>query len=134
MFYQNTARCLTNDFDPGATGCTGFAATGGDAVLGLRVEAGWLLEVSLASTADAVLYLVADCQDIQGSCIAGADRGIAGQTETLRYQFHEPGLWYLVLDHHGNGQGDLTLTGELSCETVAVQATTWTQVRRLYRE
>ena len=134
LFYENVSRCLGNDFDPGERGCTGFAATGGDAVLGLRVEAGWRLDVTLQSTADAALYLAADCQDIPGSCVAGVDRGGAGAAETLRHQFHEAGFWYLILDHHGNGQGDLLLTGALSCATVAVQEATWTQVRRLYQE
>lgn len=134
LFYQNTGRCLTDDFDPGDGGCTGFNATGGDAVLGLRVKPGWSLDVTLISTADAVLYLVADCQNIPGSCVAGVDRNLAGQAENLRYDFYETGVYYLIADHHGSGQGDLILTGELTCDTVAVQEATWTQVRRLYRE
>ena len=133
LSYENGSRCLTDDFDPGGSGCTGFAATGGDAVLGLRVESGWSIDVTLQSTADAALYLVGDCQDIPGTCVAGADRGLAGEPETLRHSFHEPGFWYLILDHHGGGQGDLSLTGALSCDTVAIQEATWTQVRSLYR-
>ena len=117
------------DTQPGEDG-----DVGGDAVLGLQVETGWLLDVTLQSTADAALYLVADCRDAATSCIAGADKGGAGEPETLHFQFHEPGTWYLILDHHGNGQGELTLTGDLFCEELAVQATTWTQVRSLYRE
>jgi hypothetical protein len=70
---------------------------------------------------------------VPGTSAAVSTRA-TGETETLRHQFDTAGLWYLVLDHHGNGQGDLTLTGALTCETVAVQAATWTQVRRLYRE
>ena len=134
LSYDNAARCLTDDFDPGVAGCTGFAATGGDAVLGLRVEPGWSLDVTLQSSADAVLYLVGDCQDIPGTCVGGADQGQAGEPERLRHHFYEAGFWYLVLDHHGGGQGQLSLTGELSCETVAVQEATWTRIRTLYRE
>jgi hypothetical protein len=134
LSYENLTRCLTNDFDPGSEGCTGYPTTGGDAVLGIVVEAGSRLAVTMSSSADAALYLVGDCHDVMGSCVAGVDANLAGESETLNYTFDKPGVWYLVLDHHGGGQGTLRLSGNLDCATVSVQPRTWTQVRRLYRE
>jgi hypothetical protein len=134
VFWESAGPCLTNDFDAGPGGCTGYASTGGDAVFGLRVEAGWSLEVTLQSTADAVLLLVADCANVAASCVAGADRTLAGEPEELRYRFDAAGRWFLILDHHGGGQGDLRLHGELDCRSVAVESIPWSQLRRLYRE
>jgi hypothetical protein len=68
-------------------GCTGHAAGGNDVVYRLNITAGDSLWVDYNNSADGSIYIVADCGDEVGSCVAGADLNGVAQVENLRYKF-----------------------------------------------
>jgi len=109
----------TNDYDFADTtlSCTSYSAGGHDVVYRLDALAGDSLWVHYQSTADASIYLVTDCSDVQHTCKAGADDNRQGIAEDLRYGFKSSGTYYLVLDSYGaDSYGEWTLVGQfLSC-------------------
>ncbi len=77
--YWGTLGGLANDLDPDdVDDCTGWQATGGDAIVPVDVAAGQLLSVALDVPAgDASLYLLTDCADVN-TCITGQDDTVSG--------------------------------------------------------
>ena len=70
--YTDTLSGFTDDYAPTTDACTGTAdAAGNDAVYSIDLAAGQLLEASLVTSADGLLYLVDDCTDIDNACLAG---------------------------------------------------------------
>lgn len=132
-FHGDTS-CSANDYDPGQDGCTRFAATGSDVVYAVKAVPGMRLHLSYRSDADASIYIVRDCADIAGTCVAGADRTLLGEAEDLQLDFGDAGRYYVVLDHHGGGHGMFTLVGDLDCPAVAVETLPWQRVKRLYQD
>lgn len=113
----------TNAVDPGRDGCMGdlsVSYTGRDLVYRVSIPEGHTLDVALLPEGgwDAALYLVNNCVEPIGACVA------AGQFEDggvrLRYtaQTHED-LW-LICDSHGLGERPFVLQGRLDT-TVGVQ-------------
>ncbi len=95
-----------NDYDPGATGCTGYAAPGRDQVfyVDLLCQQG----VSLTYTPigfDGSIYVVTDCSDIANTCLYGADEaGVDG----VEYADAYPGIAmrvYIIVDAHDPDAG-----------------------------
>ncbi|HEY2955276.1 MAG TPA: FlgD immunoglobulin-like domain containing protein [Candidatus Eisenbacteria bacterium] len=105
-------------------GCTGFFADGRDVVYKVEAFAGDSLYVDyVQATADASIYLVTDCSDPAGTCVAGEDSTLVGGHETLVHKFTAPGTYYLVLDSFGAGTGGpWTATGVLTCVPDEVDA------------
>lgn len=133
---STTGSCITNDYTTDFLGgCTGYSARGKDLVYVVHAAAGWTLDVTYTTTADGSFYLVTDCADIEGSCVAGADNTLSGDPETFIYNFTAAGAYYLILDSFGTDtSGDWTLTGILDCGPVAVEQTSWSQVKTLFQE
>jgi uncharacterized protein YfaP (DUF2135 family) len=129
--------CYTNNYTlpVGAASCTGFTAAGDDVVYRLDVSGGDDIAVIYTSTADASIYIVTDCANPAGTCVAGADATFGGQPEVLNYAFTASGTYYLILDSFGAGQtsGQWTLMGELRCGVVPTQKASWGQVKVTYR-
>jgi len=127
----------THDYTPlasGTGGCTGFTALGRDVVYSRNAVAGDILNISYTSSADGSVYIVTDCTNPSGTCVAGKDATVSGQAETLSYTFPTTGLYYLILDSFGaNTSGTWTLTGTLDCGTVGVEQRQWTFMKSLYR-
>jgi len=109
----------TNDYDfsDTTTSCTQYSASGRDVVYKLDAVPGDSLWVRYQSSADASIYLVTDCADVQHSCVAGADLNHQNQVENLYYGFKQAGTYYLVLDSYGpDTYGTWTLVGQFrSC-------------------
>ena len=105
------------DYTLPESGCTGFFANGRDVVYRLDVLAGDSLYLDYAqSAADASIYIVADCADPAGTCIAGEDSTLVGGHETLSHTFAAAGTYYLILDSFSPGSGGpWTATGALTC-------------------
>ncbi|MFN8548183.1 MAG: PPC domain-containing protein [Candidatus Eisenbacteria bacterium] len=95
----------TNDYDPTASGCTGYAAAGKDVAYLFNLLAGDVLNVSYAAVADGSVYLLTNCADPLGSCVIGADDTFAGQAETFSYTVPAAGPYYLIADSYGTNTG-----------------------------
>ncbi len=97
--------------------CTGYATAGADLVY-VITQSQFTLSVSYTSTADGALYLITNCSNPRGSCVAGSDVSTAGQTESITYTSTSGGPYYLVLDNFlgpAGPAGDFTLEGFLDC-------------------
>ncbi|MFH1864931.1 MAG: hypothetical protein ABIK85_03535 [Candidatus Eisenbacteria bacterium] len=102
-----------NDYDPGSGGCTGYSAAGSDLVYYATLGAGDVLTVTMTTDGfDDSIYLITDCGDPAGSCVAGDDAYPDGSTFT--FTATAGGTYYLVADAY-SGQGDFTLTGSITC-------------------
>ena len=88
--YTGDLQGMTKDLNPGNQGCTGFAATGVDAVVPIDLLTEDLLTVRYQLVDDdASLYLLTDCSDV-GTCLDGADEGLKGDVETASF-FNDTG-------------------------------------------
>jgi hypothetical protein len=95
----------------GSSGCTGYAANGVDRVHVVTLAAGETLTVTLTPSAgDPSIYLLTDCNDSAGSCVAGADNTGSGQPETLVYTSVAGGTYYFVADRWSSGTTSATYT------------------------
>lgn len=95
----------TNDYDPTAAGCTGYAAAGRDVAYLIHLLAGDVIDVSYTAVADGSVYLLTNCADPYGSCVIGADDTFAGQAETFSYTVPADGPYYLIADSYGTNTG-----------------------------
>jgi hypothetical protein len=114
-----------SDYSP-ANGCTGYAASGEDAVWKIHLEAGQIFGATLtAADYDAAIYVLTDCADMY-SCVAGGD-----DPETFTYLATAEGWYYLVVDgYQAGGCGNSVLTIE---SPVAQATTNWGDVKGMYR-
>ncbi len=109
-----------NDYDLTAgtqNDCTGYATAGSDLVYVIN-QSTFTLSVTYTSMVDGALYLITNCSNPRGSCVAGSDVAVAGQPETISYTSTGGGPYYLVLDSFLGGEGpagDFTLEGFLDC-------------------
>ena len=104
-----------NDYDPGSGGCTGYSAAGNDVVYVVDLEAGNLVNLFLFGGWDESLYIVTDCADPVGSCVAGADATV-GAGETIAWEVTMDGTYYIICDAYGTGNGTtFTLDYDLQC-------------------
>jgi hypothetical protein len=118
----------TPDYDPGASGCTGFGMLGSDLVYKIFLD-GVQLAVDLQSDYDLGLYLVSDCADVVASCLSGADRTGEGGIETLIYYPTAPGEYFLIIDSEGScGEVNLTIASPL-----ATDFSSWGAIKVTYR-
>ncbi|HOX26869.1 MAG TPA: T9SS type A sorting domain-containing protein [Candidatus Krumholzibacteria bacterium] len=109
----------TNQLDPGRDGCLDDPDvhwTGGDVVYRVDFAAGDRLTADLDAVGDwdAALYLVSDCEEPMGACVAS---GLHLQHTALEDQ----SLW-LVVDSWGIGPRAFTLNGSLDSVTAAPEA------------
>ena len=105
------------DYSPAESGCTRFTANGRDVVYRVDVVAGDSLYIDyVQTTTDASIYLVSDCSNPAGTCVAGEDSTLVGGHETLSYKFASTGTYFLILDSFSPGSGGpWTATGVLEC-------------------
>lgn len=114
------------DYDPTDSGCTGFAAAGPDVVYRIDASAGdsiWcdyvFPHVNGKDDIDASIYLVTDCSNVPGTCVAGFDYYLGAQPEHLRYKFANSKTYYLILDSYTtNVTGIWTATGAVICPLI----------------
>ncbi len=107
QFVVDTCDGYTNQYSPGSGGCTGYSANGADAVYFAVLPEGGRIDVSIAADFDASLYLITDCGDPVGSCVAGDDQ-YPGGAEAISYT-GGPGTYYLIVDGY-SGCGPVTVT------------------------
>lgn len=106
----------TDDYDLPDTSCTGYQTLGPDVVYRVDAAPGESLWVDYQSTADASVYIVTNCANVAGSCVAGSDNTGTNGVEHLEYKFPSRGAYYLILDSYDyNVPGDWTANGALIC-------------------
>jgi hypothetical protein len=134
---SGTTAFATHDYTPfasGLGGCTGFTAFGRDIVYYINAGAGDGLDLLYTNTADGSIYVITDCTNPTGTCVAGADATLTGQPEHLLYTFPSTGVYYLILDSFGtNTGGTFTLTGQVICNVVPTARRSWGQLKSIYR-
>ncbi len=107
----------TNDYDPGQGGCTGYPEAGKDVVYKVDLVPGDIVDMTyLVQGVDSAFYIVTDCSDVAGSCVAGADATIPPDPETIHYVAEANGTYYIILDAYGTNAGGLwTLDYSVQC-------------------
>ena len=134
---SGSTQFASNDYTPltsGTGGCTGFTALGRDVVYLLVAAPGDSLHLRYTSSADASVYIITDCTNPTGTCVAGSDATLSGQTEVLDYMFTAPGSYYLILDSFGtNTLGTWTATGDFVCQATPVRRVSWGALKTVYR-
>ncbi len=121
---QGTTSGMVDHYDPGAGGCAGSSALAGpDRVYAATLAYGERLTATLTPQGwDGGLYMITDCGDVGGSCLAGENSGGTGATEIVTYTCTETSQQvYLVVDGVGTGSGpyqlqlDITQAGNDDC-------------------
>jgi hypothetical protein len=106
-FAGDLAPCA-NDYDPGVPGpsCTGSVAPGKDLVLAIYVSCGQFVTVDCAPIGfDGAIYIVTDCSDVTGSCLAGSDAHGVGGSEYVSLFSSTSRTYYIIVDAHDAGTG-----------------------------
>jgi|GEM_PF-3879429 len=113
---EDTTNAVNDYWD--TSGCTGFSSNGKDLTYELTLTETKDVTVTMDPTPyvsfDASVYLVTDCADIPGTCLAGAD---SGNPETFTVTL-EAGTYYIIADAYSTGEGLFDLT--IECETTPV--------------
>jgi hypothetical protein len=95
-----------NDYDPGPGGCTGYSAAGLDVVYFVNALAGDVLDLTyLQQNTDTSFYIVTDCSNVAGSCVAGADQTVPPDPEVIHYVATTSGIYYIILDSYSHESG-----------------------------
>jgi hypothetical protein len=92
-----------NNYDPALPGpsCTDSAEPGKDAVFSITVTCGQFLSVYLEPVGfDGALYIVTDCADITGTCVAGSDNAGPGGAESTGMDVTFGHTFYVIVDAH----------------------------------
>jgi len=108
-----------NDYDPGVPGpsCTGYTAAGKDVTYVMTLQPGDIVDLTYVTyTADTSFYIVTDCANESGTCVAGADDTLTGEPEVISWTCTTAGTYYLILDCYGTDAGGLWgLDYNISC-------------------
>jgi hypothetical protein len=129
---DGTTDLANDDYDPGSGGCTGYSATGGDVVYCITLLEGEAFEVTMDTGGlwDDSIYLITDCDDPAGSCVAGDDQYPDGSG--FVYIAAATGKYYLIVDAYSGG-GAFTIFGVNGGGPSGTEMTTWGGVKALYR-
>lgn len=98
----------TNNYDPTSAGCTGFAAVGADVVYSLTVTQDQVVNLLYDPSPefDASLYVVTDCNNLLGTCVAGADDNVTSPgDESLSFNAVANTTYYIICDKFGSAAG-----------------------------
>jgi hypothetical protein len=111
--FADNLDAATNDYDPGPGGCLSEPGTIRDVVYRADLNPGDGITLSMVGNGDwdEALYLVTDCGDVTGTCVAAGSRD--GEGVRLDYVSASGGVFYLICDSYGPGAMPFTLAGEL---------------------
>jgi hypothetical protein len=122
-----------NDYPLASGSCTGYSATGNDVVYYAYLETDELLEVSMQCGFDASLYIITDCADPMGSCVAGADDTVSEGLEEISFMAPADGLYYIIVSAYSSGTGPIEVYGTNHGGGIATEPTTFDGLKSLYR-
>jgi redox-sensitive bicupin YhaK (pirin superfamily) len=129
--FDNTG--ATNAYTTSNGGCTGYTANGNDVVYYVELVEDQQFTVQCQTDYDIAIYLVTDCADIDGTCVAGADNTVSEGFEEIVFDAGEnPGTYYLILDGYSSsgyaGIWTVTVDG-----VVPTDDTTFGGIKSMYR-
>jgi hypothetical protein len=132
---DGSTELANNDYDPydpiTYTSCTGYTAAGADVVYCIELAAGEMFEVVMTTSGwDDAIYLITDCDDPAGTCVAGDDAFPDGST--FAYTAAAAGTYYLIVDAY-SGSGAYNITGVNGGGPSGDESTTWGGVKALYK-
>ena len=126
-----------NDYDPLSGGCTGYSAGGPDEVYRICLPPGGTIDLTFEELQyDASIYLVTDCADPAGTCVAGDDCYPWPCTDFINYTNPNPTntTYYLIVDGFGTACGLAHLSGMTDvCDVTPVEPTTWGKIKGSYK-
>ena len=97
----------TNTYNLPASGCTGHATAGNDAVYQISGQPGDVVDVELNASFDSALYVLTDCSNFT-SCLDGSD---SGNPESIHFVLTDTNPVYVVADGFSTtSKGSATLT------------------------
>jgi hypothetical protein len=112
LFNDDTSEAI-DDYNPRDTltfeSCTGYGAAGPDVVYKVVLAAGQKVVVTMTTSGwDDSVYLITDCDDPAGSCVAGSDLYPTGSN--FSYCSIDGGTYYIICDGYSAGAyGTFTL-------------------------
>jgi cysteine-rich repeat protein len=88
------------DYNPTYNGCTDSSEYGADVAYVVSLTAGQVLNATLTPDdgQDLGVYILTDCSDALGSCVAGADDESGGVAETVTYSAAADQQVFLIVD------------------------------------
>ncbi len=131
---NNTLATPDYSLPDAGTSCTGSTHAGRDLVWVVHVPREHRITATMTTAGgwDDTLFLIADCGDPAGSCLAG-DRQIPdGSTITWANWRPTVRVLWLIASAWDGGFGEFTVTGSVDAIT-AIEPTTWGEVKALYR-
>jgi len=119
--------------DYSAASCTYYSSSGPDAVYSIYLEEGENFAACASPpddgySPDLQIYVVTDCADADGTCVAGDD---GGNPECVDFNAPAAGTYYLIIDTWlscGNGTTYVTIGAPVGNED-----SSWGAVKSLYR-
>ena len=124
----------TADYPLNSSGsCTGYSHSGRDLVWVVDLDEGEALDATMTTVGgwDDTIFLVTDCADPQGSCVAGENRIPDGST--IHYIHASPWTrrYVLIGSAYAEGVGAFTVEGAIS-PPVAVAPASWGAIKARY--
>ncbi|MEE2901577.1 MAG: hypothetical protein VYC39_04575 [Myxococcota bacterium] len=97
--YQGTTVGAVNDYEPPRS-CAGYPQIAPDYVYKSNLSAGTVVtaNVEFPMSLDGSLYVVTDCSNLATSCVTGADQGLSGAPETIRFVAEQSSDHFFVVD------------------------------------
>ena len=137
-FTYATAAMTNNYTLPAGNPCTGYTANGPDGVANVYLAPGGSIEAHMDpdGTQDSSLYLITDCANPSGTCVAGADDTFSGQEETFTYTSATGGIYYIIFDSWTSAPGpqNVHVWGYVQGSApTAVEAISWGTIKAMYR-
>ena len=125
----------TNTYDGG---CAPWGAPGTDQVYSIYLTAGETFTASVVdyytqdtSDVDYVIYVVTDCADLAGTCIAAADDAYSPpNAEYLTFDAPADGVYYFILDSYSGCSDDTVIFVD---NPVATEDASFGSVKAMYR-
>ncbi len=134
---DSSTESATADYSPTLSSCTGYSqAAGNDVVYVICLADGETFDVTMTAGFDDSIYLVLDCEDIDGSCVAGEDNYPSGSYFSYTNASGATQQLYLIVDGYGssnNGEFNIAGTNGGSCDPVGNESMDWGSIKSLYR-
>jgi hypothetical protein len=125
----------TLDYPLNQGSCTGYSHSGRDLVWIVDLVQNESVTVNMSTVGkwDDTLFLITDCANPEGSCVAGSNAIPDGSVLSFTRVDSGIGRYYLIASGYANGAGVFTLSGQVGSGT-AIESVTWGQVKARYRE
>ena len=97
--YQGTTVGAVNDYEPPRS-CAGYSQIAPDYVYRSNLSAGTVVtaNVNFPMSLDGSLYVVTDCNSLSTSCVTGADQGLSGAPESIRFVAEQSSDHFFIVD------------------------------------